>query len=192
MQIGRVTKEVIDKNIDKIEEADIILMQLEIPIETIKYICKIAKRKKIVLDPAPADIKIMDKDILENVFIIKPNETELELLTNMPTNTLEEVTKAGSKLLALGAKNVIVSLGKKGAVLLNSKENKYFPAVDAKVVDTTAAGDSFIAGVTLGLAKEKTIEEAIDFASKIASITVSKQGAQTSIPTKEEVENIDK
>ena len=192
MQIGKVTKEVIDKNIDKIEEADIILMQLEIPIETIKYICKIAKGKRIILDPAPADIKIMDKDILENVFIIKPNETELELLTNMPTNTLEEVTKAGSKLLALGVQNVIVSLGKKGAVLLNSKENKYFPAVDAKVVDTTAAGDSFIAGVTLGLAKEKTIEEAIDLASKIASITVSRQGAQASIPTKEEVESIDK
>ena len=192
MLIGRVTKEVIDKNIDKIEEADIILMQLEIPIETIKYICKIAKGKRIILDPAPADIKIMDKDILENVFIIKPNETELEILTNMPTNTLEEVTKAGSKLLALGVQNVIVSLGKKGAVLLNSKENKYFPAVDAKVVDTTAAGDSFIAGVTLGLAKEKTIEEAIDLASKIASITVSRQGAQASIPTKEEVESIDK
>ena len=167
-------------------------MQLEIPIDTVKYICEIAKDKKIILDPAPADIKIMDKELLEKIYIAKPNETELAFLTNMPTNTNEEVINAAKKLVDLGVQNVIVSLGKKGAILLNKEETDHFPAVDSKVVDTTAAGDSFIAGITLGLAKGKNIKESIEFASKIAAITVSRQGAQTSIPSKDEVQNIDK
>ena len=165
-------------------------MQLEIPIDTIKYIVDIAKDKKVILDPAPVDIEIMDKTLLENVYIIKPNETELKMLTNMPTDTIDEVVKAANKLIDLRVQNVIVSLGGKGAVLVNKNTVKHFEAVDSKVVDTTAAGDSFIAGITLGLAKDKELEETIEFASKIASITVSRQGAQSSIPSKDEIENI--
>ena len=190
MQIGKVDKNLIDKNIEKINEADIILMQLEIPIDTIKYICNICKNKKIILDPAPADINILDKDLLEKIYIIKPNETELEMLTKMPTSTIEEVKNAGRKLLDIGVENVIVSLGKNGSLLINKSTTKHFPAVESKVIDTTAAGDSFIAGITLGLSQEKTIEECIKLANKIASITVSRQGAQSSIPSKKEIEEL--
>ena len=188
MQTGKVDRNVINKNINKIKEADIILMQLEIPIDTIKYVCEIASQKQIILDPAPADIKIMDKEILEKIYIMKPNETELNMLTNMPTNTIEEVVMAGNELLEHGVQNVIVSMGGKGAVLINKNMYKHFPAMESEVVDTTAAGDSFIAGITLGLAKGKEIEECINFANKIASITVSRHGAQSSIPSKEEIE----
>ena len=189
---GKVDKEVINKNINKINEANIILMQLEIPIETIKYVCEIAKDKRIILDPAPADINILDKELLKKIYIMKPNETELNILTNMPTETIKEVISAGNKLLEYGVQNLIVSIGKKGSILINKNGYKHFPAIESKVVDTTAAGDSFIAGITLGLANNKEIEECIKLASKIASITVSRKGAQASIPSKEELHNIDK
>ena len=186
--IGKVDKNIINKNIDKINEADIILMQLEIPIETVKYVCEIAKNKKIILDPAPANIEIVD-DTLKKCFLIKPNETELKILTQMPTETLEEVEKAGKELLNKGVQNVLVSLGDKGALLINNERCVFFPAKKTTAIDTTAAGDSFIAGVTLGLAEEKDLKESIEFASKIARITVSRQGAQKSIPSRNEVES---
>ncbi len=189
--IGKVDKNIINKNLNKIKEADIILIQLEIPINTVKYICEIAKGKKIILDPAPANFKIMNKEILKKIHIIKPNETELSILMKKSIDTLEDIIEASKKIINMGAENVIVSLGEKGAVLVNKEGYKCFSALKTTVIDTTAAGDSFIAGVALGIAKGKNITESIEFATKVASITVSRQGAQKSIPSKEEVDNID-
>ena len=186
-QIGKVNKEIIDKNREKIEEADIILMQLEIPIETVEYVCKIAKNKKIILDPAPANNKITSK-ILEKVYVLKPNETELNILTGMPTDSLEEIIVAAKSLLQKGVKNVVVSLGGKGSILINNEKYQYFKALETKVVDTTAAGDSFIAAISLN----KNLEESINLANKVATLTVSKQGAQKSVPSMKEVIEFDK
>ena len=190
-QIGKVNKEIIDKNREKIEEADIILMQLEIPIETVEYVCKIAKNKKIILDPAPANNKITSK-ILEKVYVLKQNETELNILTGMPTDSLEEIIVAAKSLLQKGVKNVVVSLGGKGSILINNEKHQYFKALETKVVDTTAAGDSFIAAIALGISLNKNLEESINLANKVATLTVSKQGAQKSVPSMKEVIEFDK
>lgn len=162
-------------------------MQLEIPLETVEYVCEIASDKILILDPAPANNKITDQ-ILKQVYIIKPNETELAILTKMPTNNLEEIILAGNELLKRGVQNVVVSLGEKGALLINEQKCETFSAIKSRVIDTTAAGDSFIAAVTLALANGNTIEQSIEFGNKVASYTVSKQGAQKSIPSYEELE----
>jgi len=186
-----LTKDMIDKNINLLEEADIVLLQLEIPIDVVKYTINLAKDKNkvVVLDPAPAQSEILE-DIFNKVDFIKPNETELSMLTGMPTNTIEEIEQAARKLNEKGLKNVIVTLGKKGSMLINQEGAYLFEAPTVKIVDTTAAGDSFLATFAINLANGLEIEECIKRANKVASFVVTRKGAQSSIPTKEEVEKL--
>lgn len=181
-----VDKRFIDKNIFLINKADIILMQLEIPLETVNYVLEIAKSKTIILDPAPANKELMNFD-LSNVFLMKPNETELATLTGYEIKDDEDVIKACNILLEKGVKNVIASLGSKGCYLVNKNTNKFFNSIKSNAIDTTAAGDSFIASIAFYLSQNKSIEESIIFASKVASIVVTKKGAQNSIPSIKEV-----
>lgn len=181
-----VDKRFIDKNISLINKADIILMQLEIPLETVNYVLEIAKDKTIILDPAPANKELMNFD-LSNVFLMKPNETELATLTGYEIKDDEDVIKACNILLEKGVKNVIASLGSKGCYLVNKNNNKFFDSVKSNAIDTTAAGDSFIASIAFFLSQNKSIEESIIFASKVASIVVTRKGAQNSIPSIKEV-----
>lgn len=181
-----VDKRFIDKNISLINKADIILMQLEIPLETVNYVLEIAKDKTIILDPAPANKELMNFD-LSNVFLMKPNETELATLTGYEIKDDEDVIRACNILLEKGVKNVIASLGSKGCYLVNKNNNKFFDSVKSTAIDTTAAGDSFIASIAFFLSQNKSIEESIIFASKVASIVVTRKGAQNSIPSIKEV-----
>lgn len=181
-----VTPDFIEQNKKEIEKADIILMQLEIPLESVKKVLEIAKDKTIILDPAPADKSIMDYD-LSNVFLIKPNETELSTLTKDEITDENSIVNAARKLTNKGVKFVIVSMGSKGCYLITKEEFKFYPAVKSNTVDTTAAGDSFIASITLCLSKDMSLEESINFASKVASIVVTKKGAQNSIPNLKEI-----
>lgn len=181
-----VDKQFIDKNIFLINKADIILMQLEIPLETVNYVLEIAKSKTIILDPAPANKELMNFD-LSNVFLMKPNETELATLTGYEIKDDEDVIKACNILLEKGVKNVIASLGSKGCYLVNKNTNKFFNSIKSNAIDTTAAGDSFIASIAFYLSQNKSIEESIIFASKVASIVVTKKGAQNSIPSIKEI-----
>lgn len=181
-----VTPEFILENKKEIDKADIILMQLEIPIDTVKKVLKIAKDKIIILDPAPANNEILNCD-LSSVFLIKPNETELAALSGKTITNEDSIMDACKDLLNKGVKNIIVSLGDKGCYLINNNNHKFFPSIKTNTVDTTAAGDSFIASIALLLSQDKTLEEAIEFASKVASIVVTKKGAQDSIPILKEV-----
>ena len=181
-----VTEKFIEKNKDIIMDADIILMQLEIPLHSIKKVLEIAKDKIIVLDPAPADKKIMDFD-LSNIYLMKPNETEIEILTGIKVTNEDSAVKAANVLLDRGVQNIVISLGEKGSILVNKKEHKSFPVVKSRVVDTTAAGDSFIASIVFAIAQGKPLKESILFASKVASVVVSRKGAQASIPTLREI-----
>ncbi|MBE6155238.1 MAG: ribokinase [Firmicutes bacterium] len=169
-----------------IEEADIILIQLEIPLDTIQTILSLAQGKMILLDPAPANKELMNLD-LTNVYLIKPNETELQTLTSMPTDTIEHTVIAAQSLIAKGIKNVIVSLGSKGSLLVSQKEAYLIDALPVKAIDTTAAGDSFIASIALKLSMGETLIEAIKFATKVASIVVTQKGAQAAIPELEDI-----
>ena len=185
-----LSEEIIDKNINLIDESDIIVMQLEVPIKTILYISKIAKEKGkiVILDPAPARNDLPD-ELFKNVDIIKPNETELQTLTGVKVQNKEDVVNAAKHLIEKGVETVIVTLGGKGSILVTKEKCKEFHALDVKVIDTTAAGDSFTAALTKYLLENKTIEEAIQFGHLVSSIVVTKKGAQTSIPNNDEIEN---
>lgn len=184
-----ITKEDIDKNIHLIKEADIILLQLEIPIKIVKYILKKAKEynKITILNPAPAEK--LTADIIKNVDFLIPNESELEFLTEMPTTSKKEIIGACKKLIKAGSKNIIVTLGKNGSVFVDKNEIFSIGIHNVKAVDSTAAGDSFIGGFVRMLSEEKEIKEAMIFGARVGAITVTKKGAQSSLPTWDEVVN---
>ena len=183
----KVSKSMIDENINLLKETDYIVMQLEIPIETIEYVIELAKKynKKIIVDPAPAKANI--EELLKGVDIIKPNVTELEILTNTKIKSNNDVIRASKKLLECGVKNIIVTLGKDGSILINKDKNKHFQTFKVNTVDTTAAGDSFIAGLVKSLADGEPFEKSIKFGHIVSSYSVTKKGAQSSIPTIEEL-----
>lgn len=168
-----ITKD--DVKEDLISSFDIIVMQLEIPLEIAKYAASIAKKlgKTVVLNPSPA-IKL-DKDFLSCVDILIPNETEIDIIGGV------------DYVLECGVKNIILTLGADGCELITKQNRKHFDAYKVNVVDTTAAGDSFLGGVVRMIADDKTIEEAIEFATKVSNITVTRKGAIDSIPTYNEV-----
>lgn len=185
----KMTKELVDNNINLIEEADIIVMQLEIPVETVTYIAKIAKEKGklVILDPAPA-IANLSSELLSNVDIIKPNETEVQTLSGIKANSKDDIVKAAKSLLEKGANTVIVTLGKNGSLLVTKEKVQSFKSLDVQVVDTTAAGDSFTAALAKSLLEGNSIEKSIEFGHLVSSIVVTKKGAQTSIPNQAEID----
>lgn len=182
-----VDKEYIDKNIDIIKNCDILVAQLEIPLETVKYAFSKAKEfnKITILNPAPA--VHLDEEVIENSDYIIPNETELEVITGIDTKKLEGVKKAAKSLLNKGVTGLLVTLGSQGAMIIDNNEETLIPAHKVKAVDTTAAGDSFIGGFVRGISDNQTIDESIALGVKVAAIAVTRLGAQTSIPTMSEV-----
>ena len=179
---GLVTRELIDQNRRLIEESDIVIMQLEIPLEVVEYVKELAVSlgKLVIVDPAPAVEGIPDH-FWKGIDFIKPNETELAILTGQERKNREELEEGARQMLAKGVKGVLVSLGGDGCLLVQEEE---------KAVDTTAAGDCFTAGFALALSQGKSCEEAIVFGQKASAIAVTRKGAQTSIPTREEVEAV--
>lgn len=160
------------------------LIQMEIPMSTIEHVAKICKEKriKLILNPAPA--REINYDYFDGCYLVVPNETEIDLM--IPGQlTIEE---KAYELLNKGFQNVIVTLGEKGCLLVNKEIKQYFSAATFKVVDTTGAGDSFISGLTVALSEGQDMSEAIRFASVVAGITVSREGAQPSLPDRESVE----
>ncbi len=183
-----LTKQWIKQLQNYIDECDIVIAQLETPIESICAVAELAKQKgkMMLLDPAPA-VKDLPETLLQNISIIKPNETELQILTQKPTTTEQEIVEAANVLLKKGVEKVVVTLGEKGAILVTEKEHTVFASKKVKAVDTTAAGDAFTAGLALKLSEGCSCEQAIEFATKVSSIVVTRKGAQTSIPSYEEV-----
>lgn len=183
-----LTKETIQQHKALIKEAELIVLQMEIPHEAVYEAIHIAHslQKTIILNPAPAPSSIPD-EILCKIDYLTPNETELELLSGYPIKTFEDAENAASHLLAKGVKNIITTLGAKGALLVNKERTSHFTGYPAQVVDTTAAGDSFNGAIAVYLSEGKTIDEAINFANRVASITVTRSGAQSSIPFRSEL-----
>lgn len=171
-----------------ITSSNLLLVQLEIQLDTVREALKIAKKagKMTVLNPAPA--VPLDDEMLQNTDILTPNETELELLSGLPTDTLESVKIAGRKLIGQGVKELVVTLGGNGSMHITKDQSKHYPAYKVKVVDTTGAGDSFNGAMAVYLSQGRTMDAAIKFAMKVGAVTVTREGAQTSLPTREEVE----
>lgn len=185
---GQVSVEMVERHRKLIEEADIILMQLEIPIETVGYVKNMAKQmgKIVIIDPAPA-VTNLPKDFWEDVDYIKPNETEIEILTGRRCRSKEDLIRASRSLITEGVSNVIVSLGSKGCLWVNEQTEELFPSVRVETVDTTAAGDCFIGAFAEALSEERPVGEAITFAQSAAAYSVRYKGAQTSLPRREDL-----
>ena len=176
-----------------IEQCEIMILQLEIPLDTVCYAAKLAKSlgKTVILDPAPVP-EHFPEELYEYVDIVKPNETELGMLTGI-AEAQKHLTEAAQVLKARGVKNVLVTLGGDG-VYINpeSGEEIRIPACKVKAVDTTAAGDSFTAALAAMLLNGESLEAAAEFANRVSAIVVTRKGAQSSIPTIDEVVNYSK
>jgi ribokinase len=181
----------IDANIDLIRSAGILLTQLEIPLATVDYLAAIAAQERIplVLDPAPA--RFLPPSLLKSVEWLTPNETETcILLGRRPQELSENLTEdAANALLDCGSRNVILKLGEKGCyVALSDGTRQLLPAYSVKAVDTTAAGDAFNGAFAVALMNGLEPLESASWASAVAAISVTRPGAQASMPTASEVD----
>ena len=184
-----VKEDDIDNNIEAIKNSDIVVLQLETPLNTIKYALNKAKElnKYTILNPAPA-VKL-DDEIIKNVDLLTPNETELEIISGVSIETEEDIQNAAQIMIEKGVKELIVTLGSKGSLYINKEKSMFKKAYKVEAVDTTAAGDSYTGALAVALSQDKNIEDAMDFASKVGALSVLKEGAQSSLPTLEDVKN---
>jgi ribokinase len=173
-----------------LEDSSIVVTQLEIPLETVKYSLQVAKQlgKTTILNPDP--VAALDAALLACVDILISNQTELEFLSGMKIKSQTELVAAAYFLIDRGVHDVIVTLGAKGCVYVNAQFSWIFAAPQVTAADTTTAGDSFVGGLAVALSEGKRIEAAIPFAMAAAALTVTKKGAQSSLPGRDEVEEL--
>lgn len=173
-----------------IEQADIILMQLETPIETVEYVAHLANQynKEFILNPAPACK--LDDALLKKISVITPNEKEAEMLTGVSINNIDEAKQAAQILSAKGIQTIIITLGEDGALLYTNNEFSLIPTKKVNAVDTTAAGDVFNGALAVALSEQKNLKEAIQFANSAAAISVTRLGAQASAPYRSELSEL--
>jgi ribokinase len=187
---AHLSKKEIDQAREAIENADAVLLQLEIPLPTVEHAISIASAANIpiILNPAPAQPPSVGF-LNEKVTFLTPNEVEASLLTGIQVKDESSAEKAGRELLKHGISHVILTLGSLGAMLVNAEKAALIPTKQVKVIDTTAAGDVFNGAFTYAIAKGEDIEDAIRYANAAATLSVTKMGAQPSIPTADEVAN---
>ena len=179
----------VEKALQSIDEFDALVMPLETPLETIYAAAKIAAQRgaKVILNPAPA--QVLEKDLLELVDVLLPNEYEIALMTGVPLQTPADTRRAAEKLLDLGVKNLLVTLGSHGSALFSpSAPETLIPAWLVRAVDTTAAGDCFVGALAVALCEGRSLQDAAKFASAAAALSVTREGAQPSLPRRSEVE----
>ena len=187
-----------DCDVDYLKEMDevfrqctYVLLQMEIPMESVCYAIRRAKElgKVVILNPAPAPDSLPE-EILPMIDYLTPNETELMKLTNQSGEDMDSIREGACLLCSRGIKNVIVTMGKQGSMLVSGNEAAMFPARKVVSVDTTAAGDCFNGAFVVALSEGKPVDEAIRFANLASSVAVTRDGAQKSLPSREEVERI--
>lgn len=175
------------EKVNSIAEAAIILMQLEIPMETIAVVIKIAKAnyQRVIINPAPA--QKLDDELLNGLFLITPNETEASLLTGIKVEDEATASQAAAVFLNKGVQNVIITLGKQGAYFQSNNLKLKINAPVVKAMDTTAAGDTFSGAIAVAITEKMDWDKAIKFAVEAASISVTRLGAQASVPYRNEI-----
>lgn len=171
---------------EDISTCDCVLAQFETTFETVEMMIRLAKKhhKVIVINPAPA--QAIPEGLLDGVDYFTPNETEAEFFSGIPVVTEEDARKASEKIIGLGVKNVIITLGKKGAYFYNKKRSFLVKPTNLKAVDSTGAGDAFNGALVVALSEGRDVEDAIKFANCVASISVTRKGSSDSMPFREE------
>ena len=177
----------IDDQTNLIKNSKIFLTQLEVPKDVTLHCLKVAKENGCVtiLNPAPASE--ISKEFYNNIDFFTPNETEAEFYTGIKITNNQEAKQAADKLLNLGIKKVIITLGEKGLFYSDGKEEIYLKASDVKAIDTTGAGDAFNGGLAFGLSKGKSIKKCLELANKVAGISTTKLGAGDAMPFTEDL-----
>ncbi|MBG0771840.1 MAG: ribokinase [Anaerolineaceae bacterium] len=181
----KVSEEDVTNARDIMRDTDLLLLQLECPMEAVAAAIDLAKAYDIpvVLNPAPA--QPLSQALLANVDILTPNETELMMLAGEDT-----VDKAVKKVLSWGTKNLVVTLGANGARVITEGVDRHIPAHEITAVDTTAAGDAFNGALAVAYAEGKSLLDAVDYGMAAGALAATRRGAQPSLPTRDAVENL--
>ena len=174
-------------SLKEIATADLVLMQLEIPIETVNYVAEYAAARhiRVILDPAPA--MELKSELLKRIDIVTPNQTEAEILSGIKVTDIESAGHAAKRIHELGVKNVVITMGALGALVYQEGESCFVPSEKVNPIDSTAAGDVFNAGLAVALSEGKSLKKSVEFASVAAAISVTRMGAQSSIPYRSEM-----
>jgi ribokinase len=174
-------------SLKEIASADLVLMQLEIPIETVNYVAEYAAGRniRVILDPAPA--MELKSELLGRIDIVTPNQTEAEILSGIKVTDIESAGRAAKRIHELGVKNVVITMGALGALVYQEGESCFVPSEKVNPIDSTAAGDVFNAGLAVALSEGKSLKKSVEFASIAAAISVTRMGAQSSIPYRSEM-----
>lgn len=182
--------DLVEEAINSAEKSTLLLLQLEVPLAIVEHSVFLAKKKgiRVILDPAPA--QTLTSDTLADLFLLTPNQTEAEVLTGIKIETERDAYDAAKCLCKLGVKNVIITLGGKGAVIASSGRLDLISPPTVVPIDTTAAGDCFNGALAFALANSMALDTAVDFACQVASIAVTRPGAQSSMPTLKELQDL--
>lgn len=185
---AHLTTKDIDNAKEILSRADIVLMQLETPITTVEHAANVAKRSgaKVILNPAPA--QPLPESLLQNLYILIANETEAEFISGTQITDMDSVARAADILCDKGVEKVVITLGSRGAFVKERGNYHQIPGLKVKAVDATAAGDTFCGALCVALAEGKSLTEAVTFANRCAAVTVTRMGAQSSLPHRSEIE----
>jgi ribokinase len=186
---GALTAEAIDRFDSVIQAADVLICQLEVPDASVGHALKRGRElgKTVILNPAPAS-RPLPSDWYASIDYLIPNESEASALTGLVVDSLETAQAAATRLIAMGAGKVIITLGAQGSLFADGQRFEHFPAPVVKAVDTTAAGDTFVGGFAAALAGGEDEAQAIRFGQVAAALSVTRAGAQPSIPALSEVQ----
>jgi len=170
--------------------ADVLLLQLESPLETVTRAAQVAHARgvTVILNPAPA--RPVPDGLLGLVDVLIPNESETALLTGLPVGDQEEAQAAAAALRRMGVATVILTLGGRGALLAYEGGAELFPAFDVTPVDTTAAGDAFVGGLAVALAEGRPLQEAVRWGNAAGALATTRLGAQPSLPTRQALDDM--
>jgi ribokinase len=182
-----LSPEDVERAAERIAAADVLVCQLEIPLESSQRALQIGRKNDVrtILNPAPG--RSLSAELLELCDVVVPNETETEIITGLPVDTEDQIAAAGRRLRDMGCDVVIITMGHRGVMLVSGKGTEHFPAVKTEAVDTTGAGDAFVGSFAYFLARGKPLEESVRRANMIAAHTVGRVGTQVSFPWRHEI-----
>ncbi len=187
--IKTLSKSDIDKARAEIESADVLLMELEIPMATAEYIARIASEKGVTVIINPSPIQVIGPELLKHTHIIIPNRVEAELMTGIHISDWESARKAADRIHEKGVPTVLITMGSKGVLVRENGRYHEIPAVKVDAIDTAAAGDTFCGTLCVGLSEGMGVVEAAKMACKAAAIATTREGTQESIPYRKELDN---